>query len=128
MELSYCFCGVQLGVLTRTAKGYAYTSNLANEEKLRDHTVVRGNYNLWWSLKRESRVHFPEMEIFLTQCLRQDIQERAGISQQDSRWDKLVKLSRLHWYPAGFYLEVELHPNIQFNPCLQFFPLGCGAG
>lgn len=107
MQLHYYFCDVPLGVLTKTEKGFADTSNIANEQKLRDHIVVSCEYNLWGCLNRESRELFPEMERFLIKCSRKDIQEMAGISPQDSKWDKLVKLSRLRFYPSGFYTDIQ---------------------
>ena len=107
MKLYYFFCDTPLGFLTKTEKGYAYTSNIDNEQKFRDHTAVSCEYSLWGSLNRESRELFPEMERILRECSRKDIQERAGISPQDSKWDRLVKLSRLSFYPAGFYVSIN---------------------
>ena len=53
-KLVYCFCEVPVGVYEKTEKGYAYTSNIANEQKLRKRSLVfSSKYNLWGSFKRE---------------------------------------------------------------------------
>jgi len=104
-KMAYYYCDVPLGILEKTEKGYAYTSNIDNEQKLRDNIAVRANYELWGSFKRESRGLFPEMEMLLKKFSRQDIQERAKIKPEDSVWEKLVKISQLNVYPAGFYVR-----------------------
>jgi len=104
-KLVYYYRDVPLGVLEKTEKRYVYTSNIANEQKLRDNIAVRANYELWGSFKRESSELFPEMARLLEKFSRQDIQERAGIKPEDSVWEKLVKISQLNVYPAGFYVQ-----------------------
>jgi len=48
-KMAYYFCDVPLGVLEKTERGYAYTSNIDNEQELRDNTAVCVGYELWGS-------------------------------------------------------------------------------
>jgi len=106
MKLTYFFCRIPLGVLEKTDNGYAYTSYTANEHWLLNRgSLCYSEYGLWDSYGRESRKLFQDMEELLAQCSRRDILERAGISPQDSRWEKLVKLAQLKFFPSGFYVQ-----------------------
>jgi len=107
MKLTLFFCRVPLGVLEKGESGYAYTSYTANEQMLLiQGALFYSEYGLWDSYRRESKTLFRDMERFLAECSRRDIQERAGISPEDSRWEKLVKLAQLKWFPSGFYLQL----------------------
>jgi len=121
VKLTYFYGNVPLGVLEKTEGGYVYTSYTANEEMLqmRGH-LYYSEYGLWHSYKRESKKLFPDMENVIDACSRSDIQERAGICPEDSRWKKLVKLSRLKFFPSGFYVQptkdMEEESNYHLTP------------
>jgi len=106
MKLTYYYCSIPFGVLEKTKSGYSYTSYTANEQILLTQGLLDySEYGLWNSSKRESKTLFPDMVQVITECSRRDILERAGIRPQDSRWEKLVKLARLKFFPRGFYVQ-----------------------
>ena len=96
-----------MGELEKTDDGYyVYTSNAENEELL----LVQGflslhGYNLWGSQGRKSKELFQEFKRFVAQAKRADIVKRAGINPEDSEWERLVKLSKLSFFPTGFYVQ-----------------------
>jgi len=95
-----------MGVLERTERGYMFSSNLENEQKIKDVGILTSHdYSLWHSIKRENKKLFPEFVQIINNCRRADIIKAASITPQDSMWDKLVKLSRLSWYTPNFYVQ-----------------------
>jgi len=106
MRITLYFYKTPMGVLERNEKGYVYTSYIENEQMLRERRLMSDSeYSLWGSYKRGSKLLFPEFERIIEQCSRQDIVQNAEINSDDSKWDKLIKLSRLQWYPRGFYVQ-----------------------
>ena len=94
-----------MGVIEKLENGYAYTSNIRNEQKLAEGYILTSvNYNLFGSNKKESRVLFPEFKA-LVENLRADILERAEINPDDSEWERLVKLSKSPAFSSGFYVQ-----------------------
>ena len=108
-KMTLCYSGHPLGILEKTDNGYRYSSNIEIEQDLKDRGVLmHSEYSLWYSVKRENKKLFPEFVTIINNCRRQDIMEQAGIIPQDSMWGKLVKLSRLSWFPQGFYVRQDV--------------------
>ena len=117
MKIGFYYNSTLLGYLEKTKNGFAYTSNIPNEKMLiKKRFLIYGDnsyrllnsfsYQLWNSFKREKRMLFPEFEdLLITISRRADIMKRAKIEPTDSRWEKLVKLSALKFYPSGFYVQ-----------------------
>jgi len=106
MKISLFYCGMELGWLEKTEKGFSYTSNIEVEQEIREERIrIETQYKLWSSIEREEKNLFLEFEHILMACRRSDIVQDAGIDSNDSRWDKLVKLSKLRWFPQGFYVQ-----------------------
>ena len=103
-KITLHFRRIPLGVLERTENGYMYTSYPENEQTIHELLLAYG-YKLWHSFKRENRMLFPEFEHIIKNCRRKDILEFAGITDRDSRWDKLEKLSRLEWFTSDLYVQ-----------------------
>jgi len=123
MNLFLYFANACLGVLKKTTDGYVYNSKTANECHLMEYRNLEYMYKLANSIERKSEHLFPEF-IEMVRELRKDILESAGIKSQDSYWTKLVKLSRLKWYP-GAYFYVKQHKSIAAP---EFCPNGGGDG
>jgi hypothetical protein len=104
MKISLCFRQLQIGVLERTSDGYSYTSNRANEQEIRE-LLGTFEYKLWDSKNRLSKILFPEFERILKSCSREDIVKRARLNTDDTKWNKLVKLSRLNWLTPNLYVQ-----------------------
>ena len=101
------YCTHEMGILEKVENGYKYTSNVENEQMLLEKGFIEhSEYSLWSSCGRENNVLFADFDEFLAEVQRKDILERAGITSEDSRWEKLVKLSKLTWFPRGFYVQV----------------------
>ena len=108
MKICYYYYDKRLGVLEKTKDGYVYNSDIANEQYFRDKMMLKYSdrkYGLWHSTNRKSKMLFPEMMNVIRSCRRADIVERAQINPKDSLWDRLVKLSKLNWFPKGFYVQ-----------------------
>ena len=101
------YCTYEMGILEKVENGYKYMSNVENEQMLLDKGLLAYyEYNLWFSYNRESKVLFADFKKFLAEVKRKDILERAGITPEDSKWETLVKLSKLKWFPSGFYVQM----------------------
>ena len=106
MRLTYYYCTTPLGILEKTPNGYKYTSNVRNEQRLREKRILSNmTYSLWNSCGEESSELFPDIERVLDET-RENTLEMAGVTPQDSKWDKLVKVAQLRAFPSGFYLQV----------------------
>jgi len=106
-KLKYMYCEREMGILEKVENGYRYTSNVANEQALLEEGLLAySEYSLWFSHNRESQKLFVDFTKFLEETSRRDILERAGITPEDSKWEKLVKLSKLMWFPRGFYVQI----------------------
>jgi hypothetical protein len=111
------YCSHEMGILEKVENGYKYTSNAENEQMLLEKGFLdHSEYSLWFSYGRENKVLFADFDEFLAEVQRRDILERAGITPADSRWEKLVKLSKLTWYPRGFYVQVLEGETKQDSP------------
>jgi len=107
MKLKYMYNTHEMGVLEKVEDGYQYTSNAHNEETLLNQGVLmRNEYGLWGSQKRTSNMLFAEFQEFLAETTRRDILRRAEITADDSDWERLVKLSRLQYFPRDFYVQI----------------------
>ena len=120
MKLYFYYRFTVLGYVEKTDAGYLYTSNIRNEQKLKDSMHLReNNYNLFDSCKRESEVLFTEFKRIIPYkeldvngqlvpfreggCRRGcRIKDAAGIDEEDSDWEKLVKISKIKPCPSGF--------------------------
>jgi len=117
MKLKYFYCTTPLGILERTPNGYKYTSNVRNEQRLKEgYLLTEANYGLWNSSGAESSELFPDIERVLD-TRREDIWERAGVTPQDSKWEKLVKISQLPTFPSGFFLRVTDDTDEEWTAC-----------
>jgi len=106
MKLKYFYCTHELGILEKVEDGYRYTSNVSNEQMmLQRRLYFRCEYDLWDSNKRTSEELFPAFQKIVADANREDIVKRAGITPDDSDWEKLVKLSKLKYFPSGFYVQ-----------------------
>ena len=110
--LYFYFNSTVLGFIEKTEQGYLYTSIAPNEQRYRYDYSFRNDYSLFDSINRESDVLFPEFKRFLF-SRRSDTLERAKIDATDSEWIKLVKLSKLNWFPSGFYVQDKLNETRQ---------------
>ena len=107
MKLKYFYNTTPLGTLEKTQEGYKYTSNVRNEERLREKRILSNmNYSLWNSSGQESADIPPDIMKALA-TMRGEILERAGVTPEDSIWDVLVKVSRRKTLPSGFYLQED---------------------
>ena len=85
------YCSTLLGYLEKTENEYVYTSNIPNEQMLKEkRTLTESEYGLWNSFKRESQKLFPDFEDLLKQWSRADILKRANITPEDSEWENLL--------------------------------------
>ena len=120
-KVSLYYCTTPLGVLVKTYRGYSYTSDVRNEQKLKEeYLLCDSNYTLFDSDKRESKELFPEFKSLIpslepdetdeyerlrcpdsTCSSREALIKRAGICAGDSEWEKLVKLSKRPTFPSG---------------------------
>ena len=113
MRIYYYYCSTVLGFVEKTEDGYMYTSNIPNERELKKNLLItESRYTLFDSFERESKELFPEFKEFC-RSMRDDILCRAKINSGDSEWDMLVKLSKLKWYPSGFYVQDKLNETKQ---------------
>ena len=117
-KVCFYYCTTPLGVLVKTSRGYSYTSNTRNEQRLKDELHLHeSNYTLFDSCKRESEELFPEFKCLIPpleadeyerlRCPdgnsnRAGIIKRAGICVEDSEWEKLIKLAKLSFFSSGF--------------------------
>ena len=109
MRIYYYYCSTVLGFVEKTEDGYKYTSNIPNEQNLkRNLLVTESRYTLFDSFERECKELFPEFKDFI-RSMRPDIINRAKINSGDSEWEMLVKLSKLKYYPSGFYVHEKLN-------------------
>ena len=105
LKIGYYYRGRLLGELEETKNGFSYTSNIDNEQYfMSSHILTPSEYELWNSCKRVSKTLFSEFESLLKRCSRKDILETAGISSTDSKWEALVKLSKLEWNTPNTYV------------------------
>ena len=103
----YFYCATPLGTLEKTPKGYKYTSNVRNEQRLKDaYLLIDSNYSLWNSTERENPELFDDMKKVLY-TTRGDILELAGVTAEDSEWDMLVKIAQRPTFPSGFFLRTD---------------------
>jgi len=109
IRITLCFRDLSLGILERTPSGYRYTSNIDNEQAARE-LLMAYDYTLWGAVGRESKALFPEFEHILRACRREDIVEIAGITERDTMWERLVKLSQLQWGTPNFYVQPDPIP------------------
>ena len=121
-KLTFFYCDTPLGFLEKTENGYSYTSYIENEQMLKDKQFLFDfEYDLWYSSNRNSRELFTDIENFLEDFSRADIQERAEINPQDSVWEKLIKFASLNIFPSGFYLQqtknIEEERNYHLKHC-----------
>ena len=106
MKIGYYYRGILLGMLEKTENGYSYTSDTANEQYIMDGQLLTSDeYKLWNSYKKESKTLFSDFEHVLNRCQRKDILEDAKISSTDSKWEALVKLSKLSWNTCNTYVS-----------------------
>ena len=107
LKIGLYYRGCQFGFLEKTENGYSYTSNIRTEERYRPSQVFpQADYSLWGSFKRGSKTLFAEFKYILYSCCRrEDIVGRARIEQNDSDWEKLVKLSKLDWFTPSFNVQ-----------------------
>ena len=106
IKLKYFYGTTPLGTLERTPKGYKYTSNVRNEQELKDgYILINSNYSLWNSSGEESLELFADIKEVLD-TTRGDILERAGVTPEDSTWEMLIKIAQRPTFPSGFYLQV----------------------
>ena len=113
-----------MGILEKTDAGYSYTSDVANEQYLKDKWLIdESNYGLFKSHKRESETLFIDFERLLWN-VRPDCLDKANISfaysdndkvykpylnhaiVTDPSWEALIKLSFLPTFPSGFYSKL----------------------
>jgi hypothetical protein len=105
IKLKYFYCTLPVGILTKTRKGFSYSSNIeAEQDLLRKKLLSYTEYGLWDSKNREADDLFTDFNLLVAE-LRKDIITRANIFPQDSNWEKLVKLSDLDFFPSGFYVQ-----------------------
>lgn len=123
MELNFYYGTTLLGIIEKIENVYIYTSNIRNEQILKNKMhLSKTEYDLFDSCKRESEALFVEFKRLLWNNL-PDTLERANISFTYSEndlvykpyinttkvteppWEALVKLSKLKWFPSGFYVK-----------------------
>ena len=110
MKLRYMFRGTELGILEKIdKKKYMYNSNVSNEQRLINTCVSFrvSNYSLLNSENKESSYLFGEFELLVDDFMKSDsIRESARIKNRDSKWEKLVKFSKLNYFTPGFYVQM----------------------
>jgi len=105
-KISFEYRNISLGILEKSSNGYVYNSNIPNEQKVRESKVFpQSDYSLWNSFQKTSKELFQDIQDVLESFSREDIAQRAGIKNQDSTWEKLVKISKLKTLTPNFYLK-----------------------
>ena len=131
MKIYYYYGTTVLGFVEKTENGYMYTSNIPNEQKLKSKWLItESDYKLFDSFERESEELFPEFKklipgddpdeydpmtyyqnAYYSRRIRPDIIDRAKINFGNSEWEMLVKMSKLNWFPSGFYVQDKLNKD-----------------
>ena len=128
MKIFYYYGSTVLGFVEKTENGFMYTSNIPNEQKLRsERLITESDYKLFDSFERESEELFSEFKQLIpgndpdeydpttywqnpyNRRVRPDTIDRAKINFGDSEWEMLTKMSKLNWFPSGFYVQDKLN-------------------
>lgn len=124
MKLDYVYGDTVIGQLEKKADGkFIYTPNVTNQKKLLERNKALGGLErgLWNSESIESDELLAAFDRVIKDFSREDIIKKAQINAEDTKWDKLVKLSKLNVFASTFHVRQE-----QTDRKLEF--ANCGGG
>lgn len=91
-----------IGVLSYENGMYVYNSNPQQEQLCKKKSFGCVDYTLWGSVNKQSKTLFPEFARWVSIAQnRKDIAQMAGIQEEDSPWEMLLKLGSLPGFSGG---------------------------